>query len=171
MPKLRPLLLVALIALGAVVVAATASAVPGPTPPHHPGPPLPPGLPGPGPGGQIYIDDNTSAGNTVGAFDRHADGSLTPVSGSPFAVGGAGNGSATASQGSIQRSSDGRFLLVADTGSNQLSVALHRPGRSAHPHRSRLLERDAACQHRGAQRPRLRGERGRPEPELHRLLT
>ena len=128
MPKLRPLLLVALIALGAVVVAAAASAVPGPTPPHHPGPPLPPGLPGPGPGGQVYIDDNTAAGNTVGAFDRHADGSLTPVSGSPFAVGGAGNGSATASQGSIQRSSDGRFLLVADTGSNQLSVVRIGPG-------------------------------------------
>jgi 6-phosphogluconolactonase len=138
MPKLRPLLLVALIALGAVAVAGAASAAPGPPlhppPSHpHPGPPAPGPGPGPGPGGQVYIDDNTAGVNTVGAFDRHADGSLTPIPGSPFAVGGAGAGHGTASQGSIQRSSDGKFLLVVDTGSNQISVVRIGPGGTLTP--------------------------------------
>ncbi len=72
--------------------------------------------------GQLYINDNTAPANTVGGFDRHADGSLTPLAGSPFAVGGSGTGSATASQGALQLSSDGRYLLAVDAGSNQISV-------------------------------------------------
>ena len=51
--------------------------------------------------GQIYVNDNTAGENTVGGFDRHADGTLTPLAGSPFAIGGAGPGHALASQGSI----------------------------------------------------------------------
>jgi 6-phosphogluconolactonase (cycloisomerase 2 family) len=136
MPKLRYTLLAGLIALSAVVVAGAASAAPGPPLPllHGlPAPPFPFPHPGPGASGQVYIDDNTAGANTVGAFDRHPDGSLTPVPGSPFAVGGAGAGQATASQGSIQRSSDGRFLLVADTGSNQISVVRIGPGGSLTP--------------------------------------
>jgi hypothetical protein len=35
--------------------------------------------------GQVYVNDNTAVANTVAGFDRHADGSLTPISGSPFA--------------------------------------------------------------------------------------
>ena len=42
--------------------------------------------------GQIYINDNTAPVNTVAGFDRHADGTLTAIPGSPFAVGGAGTG-------------------------------------------------------------------------------
>src|SRR5271165_2228201 len=61
--------------------------------------------------GQIYINDNTTGVNTVAGFDRHANGRLTPIPGSPFAVGGAGTGSATASQGSVQLSGNGRYLL------------------------------------------------------------
>jgi hypothetical protein len=72
--------------------------------------------------GQLYITDNTAGVNTVAGFDRHANGTLTPLSGSPFAVGGAGTGHATASQGSVQLSGDGRYLLVVDAGSNQISV-------------------------------------------------
>jgi 6-phosphogluconolactonase (cycloisomerase 2 family) len=60
--------------------------------------------------------------NTVAAFNRLSDGTLTPVSGSPFAVGGSGTGSADASQGSLQLSADGRYLLAVDAGSNQISV-------------------------------------------------
>jgi hypothetical protein len=33
--------------------------------------------------GHVYLDDNTAGENTIGAFDRHADGSLTPMPGSP----------------------------------------------------------------------------------------
>ena len=42
--------------------------------------------------GHVYVNDNTKAANTIGAFDRHADGTLTPEAGSPFLAGGAGTG-------------------------------------------------------------------------------
>lgn len=73
--------------------------------------------------GRVYINNNTAPQNTVSGFYRHAGGSLTPIPGSPFVVGGAGTGSFTGSQGAIQRSADGRYLLIADAGSNQVSVA------------------------------------------------
>jgi 6-phosphogluconolactonase (cycloisomerase 2 family) len=72
--------------------------------------------------GHAYVDDNTAGENTVAGFDRHADGSLSPIPGSPFNVGGAGLGKGLASQGAIQLSGDGRFLLAVDAGSNQISV-------------------------------------------------
>jgi 6-phosphogluconolactonase (cycloisomerase 2 family) len=72
--------------------------------------------------GHVYLDDNTAGTNTIGAFDRHADGSLTPLADSPFVAGGAGTGAGLASQGAIQISSDGRYLIAADAGSNQISV-------------------------------------------------
>ena len=72
--------------------------------------------------GHVYANDNTKGTNTIGAFDRHADGSLTPVPGSPFVAGGAGTGSGLASQGAIQITHDGRFLIAVDAGSNQVSV-------------------------------------------------
>ena len=34
--------------------------------------------------GQVYVNDNTAGVNTVAAFDRHTDGTLTAVAGSPF---------------------------------------------------------------------------------------
>jgi 6-phosphogluconolactonase len=72
--------------------------------------------------GHVYVDDNTAGANTIGAFDRHADGTLTPAAGSPFAAGGAGTGTGLASQGAIQITQDGRFLIAVDAGSNQISV-------------------------------------------------
>ncbi len=72
--------------------------------------------------GRAYVDDNTAGANTIGAFDRHADGTLTPEAGSPFAAGGAGTGAGLASQGALQISADGRFLIATDAGSNQISV-------------------------------------------------
>jgi 6-phosphogluconolactonase len=60
--------------------------------------------------------------NTIGGFDRHADGSLTAMPGSPFAAGGVGTGAGIPSQGALQLSSDGRYLLAVDAGSNQISV-------------------------------------------------
>ena len=44
------------------------------------------------------------------------------MAGSPFAIGGAGLGAGLGSQGAIQASPDGRFLLAVDAGSNQISV-------------------------------------------------
>jgi 6-phosphogluconolactonase len=72
--------------------------------------------------GHVYLNDNTAGTNTIAAFDRHTDGSLSPIAGSPFAAGGAGTGSGLASQGALQFSSDGHFLIAVDAGSNQLSV-------------------------------------------------
>jgi 6-phosphogluconolactonase len=72
--------------------------------------------------GHVYVNDNTAGTNTIGAFDRHADGTLTPEAGSPFSAGGAGTGAGLASQGALQLSPDGRFLIAADAGSNQISV-------------------------------------------------
>jgi 6-phosphogluconolactonase len=79
--------------------------------------------------GHVYVNDNTAGTNTIGAFDRHADGTLTPEAGSPFVAGGAGTGAGLASQGAIQITPDGRFLLAADAGSSQISVLqIHRDG-------------------------------------------
>ena len=72
--------------------------------------------------GHVYVNDNTAGTNTIGAFDRHADGSLTPAAGSPVFAGGAGTGAGIGSQGSLQTADHGRVLLAADAGSDQLSV-------------------------------------------------
>ena len=72
--------------------------------------------------GHLYVDDNTLGTNTIAGFDRHADGTLTPMAGSPFAAGGAGTGSGIGSQGALQESADGRYLLAVDAGSSQISV-------------------------------------------------
>jgi len=72
--------------------------------------------------GYTYIDGNTATANTIDAFARHADGSVTPLPGSPFTIGGAGSGVGLASQGAIQVTRDDRFLLAVDAGSNQISV-------------------------------------------------
>jgi 6-phosphogluconolactonase len=72
--------------------------------------------------GYTYIDGNTTTVNTIDGYARHADGSVTPLPGSPFAAGGAGLGTGLASQGAIQVTPDGRYLLAVDAGSNQISV-------------------------------------------------
>ncbi len=80
--------------------------------------------------GQLYVNDNTAGVNTVAGYDRHQDGTLTPLTGSPFAVGGAGTGHGVASQGSLQQSADGRYLLAVDAGSDQISVLRVKPNGS-----------------------------------------
>ena len=77
--------------------------------------------------GHVYVNDNTAGNNTIAGFDRHSDGSLTPMAGSPFAAGGKGTGTIVGSQGSLQVSSDRRYLIAADAGSNQISILRIRP--------------------------------------------
>jgi 6-phosphogluconolactonase len=72
--------------------------------------------------GHTYVNDNAAGANSLSAFDRHADGSLTPVPGSPFPIGGAGLGAGLGSQGALQASPNHKFLLAVDAGSNQISV-------------------------------------------------
>jgi 6-phosphogluconolactonase (cycloisomerase 2 family) len=77
--------------------------------------------------GHVYVNDNTAGTNTIAAFARRADGTLTPLGGSPFSAGGTGTGNLIGSQGALQVSSDGRYLLAVDAGSNQISVLRIRP--------------------------------------------
>ena len=72
--------------------------------------------------GHVYVNDNTAVTNTIGGFDQHADGSLTAIPGSPFAAGGAGTGTVVGSQGAIQATTDGNWVLAVDAGSHQISV-------------------------------------------------
>ena len=72
--------------------------------------------------GHLYVNNNTAAPNSIAGFDRHADGSLTTIDGSPFNAGGAGTGQPFGSAGGLQRSTDGRYLLATDPGSNEISV-------------------------------------------------
>src|SRR5579862_3993310 len=72
--------------------------------------------------GHVFVNDNTAGANTVAAFDRHADGTLTAVPGSPFQAGGAGTGTDIPSQGALQEALGGRYLLAVDAGSKQISV-------------------------------------------------
>jgi len=76
--------------------------------------------------GHVYVNNNTVA-NAISGFDRHADGSLTPIAGTPFAAGGAGRGTPTGSAGALQLSADGRYLLAVDAASNEISVLRIRP--------------------------------------------
>jgi hypothetical protein len=114
MSKIRFLVLVALVGAVAVAVVGGAAASKG-------------GPAGSAVVGYVYINDNTAPLNTVAGFARHADGALTALPGSPFAVGGAGLGQPDASQGSLQLSADGRYLLAVDAGSNQVSVLRIKP--------------------------------------------
>jgi 6-phosphogluconolactonase (cycloisomerase 2 family) len=120
LPRSVSLLVLAL--AGAIVPSGTALAAPGSSD-HHDSSVV----------GHVYVNDNTAGENTIAAFDRHADGSLTPTPGSPFAAGGAGTGTGLGSQGALQQSADGRFLLAVDAGSNQISVLRIGPdGKLAH---------------------------------------
>ena len=72
--------------------------------------------------GHLYVDDNSAGTNTIAGFDRHADGTLTAIPGSPFPAGGSGTGAGIGSQGALQESADGKYLLAVDAGSDQVSV-------------------------------------------------
>lgn len=86
--------------------------------------------PGPSPVvGHVYVNDNTAPVNTIAGFDRHADGTLTPIPGSPFATGGAGTGAVIGSQGALEVAPGGRILLAVDPGSNEISaLRIHLDG-------------------------------------------
>jgi len=72
--------------------------------------------------GHVYVNANTAGENTIAAFDRHADGMLTPLPGSPFAAGGAGTGEGNGSQDALRVTADGRYLLAVAAESNEISV-------------------------------------------------
>lgn len=116
-PLLRAAARLPVLAAGlTIAVTGVASAHASPRGDHHQGP---------GPVvGHVYINDNTAPANTIAGFDRHADGSLTPIPGSPFATGGAGTGAVIGSQGALQLAAGGRVVLAVDPGSNDIAELL-----------------------------------------------
>ena len=72
--------------------------------------------------GYVYVNDNSAGTNTVAGFARQPDGRLISSRAPQFRAGGAGTGSGLASQGAIQVTSDGHYVLAVDAGSNQISV-------------------------------------------------
>jgi 6-phosphogluconolactonase (cycloisomerase 2 family) len=70
--------------------------------------------------GAVYTMTNAVAGNEVVAFDRLAHGSLEFSA--TYATGGLGSGDGLGNQGGVVLSNDGRWLLVVNAGSNDLSV-------------------------------------------------
>jgi 6-phosphogluconolactonase len=76
---------------------------------------------GPSAAGAVYIIDNSASSNHVWVYSRAANGQLAST-GTVFSTGGKGTGANLASQGAVVLTQDGRWLLVVDAGSNQISV-------------------------------------------------
>ena len=81
---------------------------------------------GPATVGDVYVNNNSSGRNTIAVFDRHADGPWADRR-IPVRCGRRGHGRSYGSAGGLQRSTDGRYLLATDPGSNQISVLRIKP--------------------------------------------
>lgn len=68
--------------------------------------------------GAVYAEGNAASGNTVLAFERAADGRLTPAG--TYATGGLGTGGGLGSQGAVAL--DDHLLLAVNAGSDDVSV-------------------------------------------------
>ena len=73
----------------------------------------------------VFVQTNEQGTNRVLAFRRGEDGALEPAG--EYPTGGAGLGAVhLGSQGSVTLTSDGRFLLVTNAGTNDVAVfAVH----------------------------------------------
>ena len=75
---------------------------------------------------RVYVQTNDAERNEVIAFDRSGDGQLSPLGG--YETGGRGTGKPhLASQSSVVLSDDGAWLLVANAGSDELSLFAVEP--------------------------------------------
>ena len=104
----------------------------------------------------VYVQTNDATNDEVLAFERRPDGGLAPLG--QFATGGGGTGKPRLpSQSSIVLSDDGRWLLVANAGTDDVSLfAVQNDG-------LRLSDRVAsggavADQRRGQRQSRLRAQ-------------
>jgi 6-phosphogluconolactonase len=70
--------------------------------------------------GAVYTASNSPAGNQILMFNRTADGALTFVD--AFPTGGTGTGAGLGNQGGVVMTDDGKFLIVVNAGSHDLSV-------------------------------------------------
>jgi 6-phosphogluconolactonase len=77
--------------------------------------------------GNVYALSNSPAGNAVIAFDRAADGTLSPAG--SVASGGVGTGGGLGSQGAVILAQGGGWLYAVNAGSNSISsFAVRRNG-------------------------------------------
>jgi 6-phosphogluconolactonase (cycloisomerase 2 family) len=75
--------------------------------------------------GSVYTMDNASSGNNVLAFQRAADGALSPAG--SFATGGTGTGGGLGNQGAVLLTHNARWLFACNAGSHEISVFAVRP--------------------------------------------
>lgn len=75
--------------------------------------------------GNVYVMTNETTGNAVVIYRRSAAGEL--VAGGSVPTGGLGIGAGLGSQGALVLSDDGRWLLAANPGSNDVSVFAVQP--------------------------------------------
>ncbi len=73
-----------------------------------------------GSNGAVFIIDNAAAGNNVWVYSRAADGSLTSLG--SVSTHGLGTGAGLGSQGAVDLTSNGKWLIVVDAGSNEITV-------------------------------------------------
>ena len=74
----------------------------------------------------VYVQSNQAADNEIVAFSRSEDGTLAPLG--RYETGGRGTGEPhLPSQNSVVLSDDGRWLLVVNTGSDELSLFAVEP--------------------------------------------
>ena len=74
----------------------------------------------------VYVQTNDAIANEIVAFSRAEDGALTPLG--RYSTGGHGTGSPhLASAGSVVLSDDGRWLLVVNAGSDEVSLFAVQP--------------------------------------------
>lgn len=69
--------------------------------------------------GQVYTATNAAGGNSILAYDRGANGTLQPAA--TYATGGTGTSNGLGNQGGVILTGDGRYLLVVNAGSNDVS--------------------------------------------------
>jgi len=70
--------------------------------------------------GAVFTMTNEAAGNKVVAYARAANGTLSLVN--SYSTGGKGTGAGLGSQGAIQISPDGKWLLAVNGGTNNVSI-------------------------------------------------
>lgn len=70
----------------------------------------------------VYTNDDINGPNTVSAFYVNKSGKLTPLFGSPFPTNGLGSSIGFFASNRIAVHTDGKFLYVANSGSNDVSV-------------------------------------------------
>jgi hypothetical protein len=70
--------------------------------------------------GNVYVMTNETTGNAVAVYHRSATGEL--VANGSVPTGGLGIGAGLGSQGALVLNDDGRWLVAANPGSNDVSV-------------------------------------------------